>query len=325
MLVAYKNYDYAGVLHNETLYPQDIRNCTKCHDGSTTSRDDRQDGNNWKNAPSRLACGACHDGINFATGKGVTLTDAAKGLTVSAPSRPRRRPAARRLRSARCATADTARPGIDIDSVHLPVTPPNPEQRARRRRRQRQHELGLDRLGPRAGCRPARSWSPTTSRASRATRSKQPVMVFRLLQNGAPTPSTTSHRRGQSGDGTEGDLGQLHGLAERAVRVRGAAGRHQRPRPTSTPRRRGYLRKIWNGTATGTGAGTLTGPDADGFYTVTLTGVTIPDNAVMLTGGMGYSYNATSTQPLTQTNLADYPVTPDGDRAAPGRRTSRAA
>jgi OmcA/MtrC family decaheme c-type cytochrome len=28
----------------------------------------------------------------------------------------------------------------------------------------------------------------------------------------------------------------------------------------------------------------------------------------MLTGGMGYSYNAASTQPLTQTNLPDFPV-----------------
>ena len=42
---------------------------------------------------------------------------------------------------------------------------------------------------------------------------------------------------------------------------------------------------------------------------MTLTGVTIPDNAVMLTGGMGYSYSNTSTQPLTQTNLPDFPVT----------------
>ena len=68
--------------------------------------------------------------------------------------------------------------------------------------------------------------------------------------------------------------------------------------------------------------GTLTGPDGSGFYTVTLTGVTIPDNAVMLTGGMGYSYNATSTQPQTQTNLPDFPVSDAGggadeqDRAA---------
>ena len=58
------------------------------------------------------------------------------------------------------------------------------------------------------------------------------------------------------------------------------------------------------------GAGTLTGPDANGFYTVTLTGVTVPDNAVMLTGGMGYSYSMRSTPPLTQTNLPNYPVTP---------------
>ncbi len=69
----------------------------------------------------------------------------------------------------------------------------------------------------------------------------------------------------------------------------------------------GYLKNIWisNGTATGSGAGTLTGPDANGFYTVTLTGVTIPDTAAMLTGGLGFSYNVTSTLPLTQTNVDD--------------------
>jgi OmcA/MtrC family decaheme c-type cytochrome len=55
----------------------------------------------------------------------------------------------------------------------------------------------------------------------------------------------------------------------------------------------------------------LSGPDANGYYTVTLTGVTIPTNAVMLTGGMGYSYSPSSTLPLTQTNVAGYPV-PDG-------------
>ncbi len=71
-----------------------------------------------------------------------------------------------------------------------------------------------------------------------------------------------------------------------------------------------YLRSLWNGTATGTSAGTLTGPDADGYYTATLTGVTIPASAKMLTGGLGYSYSVITTLPLTQTNLANYPVTP---------------
>src|SRR6185295_4996606 len=83
-LLAKKNYDYGGLVYNETLFPQDIRNCTKCHDGSETSTFRTAQGDNWKNAPSRLACGACHDGIDFATGKGVTIADAMAGL-VSSP------------------------------------------------------------------------------------------------------------------------------------------------------------------------------------------------------------------------------------------------
>jgi OmcA/MtrC family decaheme c-type cytochrome len=69
-----------------------------------------------------------------------------------------------------------------------------------------------------------------------------------------------------------------------------------------------YLRSLWNGAATGATAGTLSGPDADGYYTATITGAVIPDDAVMLTGGLGFSYNVKTTLPLTQTNLDDYPV-----------------
>ncbi len=32
--LAKKNYNYGGVLYNEIKFPQDIRNCTKCHDGT---------------------------------------------------------------------------------------------------------------------------------------------------------------------------------------------------------------------------------------------------------------------------------------------------
>ena len=79
-----KNYNFAGaVLFNETTYPQQIQNCTKCHDGSDTSTAKTKDGDNWKNVPSRKACGACHDGIDFATNKGVNLADAAQGLKTS--------------------------------------------------------------------------------------------------------------------------------------------------------------------------------------------------------------------------------------------------
>ena len=39
---------------NEIIFPQDIRNCTKCHDAETTT-------GTWKTEPSRLACLSCHD------------------------------------------------------------------------------------------------------------------------------------------------------------------------------------------------------------------------------------------------------------------------
>lgn len=69
----------------------------------------------------------------------------------------------------------------------------------------------------------------------------------------------------------------------------------------------GYLKKIWDGTATGTGAGMLTGPDLQGYYTVTLTGVRVPTGAKMLTGGLGYTYSLATAPPLVQTNIPEYP------------------
>jgi OmcA/MtrC family decaheme c-type cytochrome len=46
-------------------FPQDIRNCTKCHDGADAST---SQGDNWKTQPSKEACGSCHDNVNFTTG-----------------------------------------------------------------------------------------------------------------------------------------------------------------------------------------------------------------------------------------------------------------
>jgi OmcA/MtrC family decaheme c-type cytochrome len=46
---------------SNVVFPQDIRNCTKCHTGGTQS--DR-----FETAPARDACGSCHDDVNFASG-----------------------------------------------------------------------------------------------------------------------------------------------------------------------------------------------------------------------------------------------------------------
>ena len=300
-ILAKKKYDYAGVLYNETLFPQDIRNCTKCHDGSDTSTAKTAQGDNWKNEPSRLACGACHDGIDFATGKGVTLADAAKGLTQS--------PGNAHLGGAqgddsRCAGCH---PPSSIDADHLPVTPPNTQSAL--------HVAGGSAntnaawIASNVNRLPAGAIVVTYDIQSVSVNaSHQPVIVFRLLQNGAqhdlndPVTSNPNPATGQR-EIWDNFMGAPSLYFVFAVPEDGITAPADFNGTVN-----GYLRSIWNGTSSGTGKGTLSGPDANGYYTGTLTGVTIPTSAVMLTGGIGYSYNVTSTLPLTQTNVSGYPV-----------------
>jgi len=47
----------------DVAYPQDTRNCTSCHVAGPAQADA------WKTNPSRAACGACHDNVNFDTGE----------------------------------------------------------------------------------------------------------------------------------------------------------------------------------------------------------------------------------------------------------------
>lgn len=46
------------------VFPQDIRNCAKCHAPLASTPDSP----NWFTRPARAACGSCHDDVNFATG-----------------------------------------------------------------------------------------------------------------------------------------------------------------------------------------------------------------------------------------------------------------
>jgi len=74
-----ENYNYANVAFNNKGYSMldgGQRMCSKCHDSTKAAQAE-----NWKARPSRLACGACHDGINWATGAGMTLADKAAGRT----------------------------------------------------------------------------------------------------------------------------------------------------------------------------------------------------------------------------------------------------
>jgi len=51
---------------DEVKFPQPLGNCVACHTGSGVNATPQ--GDNWKNNPNRIACGACHNNINWATG-----------------------------------------------------------------------------------------------------------------------------------------------------------------------------------------------------------------------------------------------------------------
>jgi OmcA/MtrC family decaheme c-type cytochrome len=323
-VLAYKKYNYADVEFNEVEYPQDIRNCNKCHDATNATTPDAK---NWMERPSRLACGACHDGMDFATGQGVTLADAAKGLTVS----PQGHLGGIQPDDARCADchADPTRPDININSVHVPVTPPNPGNAL---------VLGGTNANTNAAwilSNPARKPAGAIVvtydiKSVKLDGSRHPQMVFRMLQDGVPknlndpTNSTPNPATGQR-ELWDNFMGGPSLYFVFAVPQDGFTTPADFNATVS-----GYLRTIWNGSASA--VGNLSPPDGDGYYTGTLTGVTIPTSAVMLTGGMGYSYNVTSTLPLTQTNVGTpgctsgqrgcYPVTAPTANPAPACASS---
>jgi len=67
-------YDFSNI-----VFPQDIRNCTKCHSGDSDDPLATPQGDAWQ-IPSILACGSCHDDVTFsgptASHTGGAQTDA---------------------------------------------------------------------------------------------------------------------------------------------------------------------------------------------------------------------------------------------------------
>lgn len=281
-----KNYNFAGVLLNETRFPTDIRNCTKCHD--TTAPKVAPQGDNYKNVPSRLACGACHDGINWATGKGTTNAGGTGGHIGGA-----------KANDSQCVLCHDA---TTIPVYHVPVTKPNAENALQVQGGNNYTNAAW--IAANTANLPAGAIKVTYDILSvERNANKNPVIKFKMLQNGTTQPFS------DPATATEiwpSFLGSPSVYFVFAVPQDGITAPADFNASAS-----GYIRSLWNGVyPSGTNAaskGTLTGPDASGYYTATL-GAIIPDNAVMLAGGIGYTYSLLSTMPLTQTNLADYPT-----------------
>ncbi len=297
----------------EVTYPQDVRNCVKCHRSTATNPVPLAD--NWKNAPSKRACGACHDDISF----------------VDPP------PNGRRLHTGGAVTADTSctlchaagGPAGDIPSKHIPVSPPNPnniylQPTTGTSNTNAAYVAAAGAVPPGAkvvtyDVKSVSTWSDTAAGVTR------PQIVFKIKLDGAdvvfPDPPSSAPEL------IPNFVGSPSAYFSFAIPQDGKAAPADFNASGSA-----YIRNVWNGTGTcsnaaatttRTGAGTLTGPDASGYYTLQLTCVVIPANATMLTGGIGYTYSLGSVQtdptlnfinnnqPLTQINLPAYPYTPN--------------
>ncbi|MEJ8835884.1 OmcA/MtrC family decaheme c-type cytochrome [Ramlibacter sp. AN1133] len=308
-LLVKKNYNYADVLLNETLYPQDIRNCSKCHD--STAPKVAPQAANFKTVPSRLACGACHDGINWANGQGVTNAANSQAEITGTAAVATGHIGGAQADDTKCALCHDA---TSIEKVyHLAVTPPNPLNALAKTGGNNNTNAAW--IASKVDNLPAGAIKVTYEIASVSRNaSKQPVIVFKMLQNGVAVPFKTFN------PALDPDPVKNRAAQEMWDNFMGSPSAYfvfAVPQDNTTvptdfnATASGYLRSIWNGSipapakAGDASRGTMTGPDSSGNYTVTLTDVTIPDNAVMLTGGIGYTYGLKATMPLTQINLTD--------------------
>jgi len=270
---------------NDVKYPQDQRNCVKCHDGSATAVNKTANGDNWKNVPSRLACGACHDGINFATGGGINLSGSYAGHIGGA-----------KADDSLCTVCHSAN---DIATVyHVAVTPIAP---------------AIVASGVASGYTNAASIAAYTGNlpagASKITfamgnvtvnANRNAVVQFKILKDGAAVVFNTYSPTGKT-EIMDNFIGSP------SVQVAFAVPQDGITAPSDfNYNGAAYLKTLWMGTAPTT-VGTLSAtPDASGYYTATLTGIVIPTTATMVTAGIGYQYSLPASQPLTQTNVSGY-------------------
>jgi OmcA/MtrC family decaheme c-type cytochrome len=300
-----ENVATANLFHGiAATYPRDVRDCGACHANAAQ-------GGQAQTNPSTAACSGCHDYVSFTNSApdtcmilgGVVRGLDGKPLPCNHVGGPQPDTA--------CVSCHGPNGGFSASRYHKPVAPPDP------------NNLWLVPSGGNAntnasfvaagGYVPAGAAVITYDLKSVSTlldttvtpNVKRPQITFKLKNNGTDVVFQTF---------AAGSVTELmpNFVGSPSVYFAFAVPQDGNPTPSDfNASASGYIKKIWDGSATGAGAGTLTGPDANGYYTIVLTGVQIPASATMLTGGVGYTYSLSSTPPLVQTNVAAYPWTPN--------------
>ncbi len=294
----------ANLFHDiVATYPQDIRACDTCHGGAA------QGGQVLSN-PTKIACNGCHDYVSYTDAAPNTCNingNVARG-TDGRPL-PCNHVAGPQPDSA-CADCHGPGKAFVTTRYHKPVVAPDANNA---------WLVPGGNNNTHASFVSAGGYVPTgadvitydlksVEAVADANSIKRPQMTFKLKRNGTDVMFQT-YAPTATPPVTElmpNFVGSPSAYFAFAVPQDGNATPSDFNAAVS-----GYIKKIWDGSATGTGAGTLTGPDAQGYYTLRLTGVRIPDEATLLTGGLGYTYSLASAPPLVQTNLPEYPWVPN--------------
>jgi OmcA/MtrC family decaheme c-type cytochrome len=265
----------------DVTFPQDAGNCAKCHRNVAQA-------DNFKNKPSRRACGACHDDISFLAAAAV-------------PARRKAHIGGPMADDSNCVVchpvnAPKTRIGIGVVDAHFTVAAPDPLATW----------LGGSNANTNAGYIPAAGYAPTgEAKLSYSIKSvsrdanNNPNIVFQFLNGATPVVFNDPTVATEIMDGFVGSPSVYFVFAVPQDGIIAPADFNATAN--------GYIKTIWNGTATGATAGTMSFEATTGYYTITLTGVVVPDNATMLTGGVGYGYSLSASPPLTQTNLPAFP------------------
>jgi OmcA/MtrC family decaheme c-type cytochrome len=289
-------------------YPRDIRDCSTCHANAAQ-------GAQATTNPSTAACTGCHDYVSF-TGAAPSTCMILGGVVRGSDGKPLpcNHVAGPQAETA-CVTCHGPTGGFSAASYHKPVAPPDPANAWLVPVSSGGNVNTNASYVAAGGYVPANATVITYDVKSvdavldtTVTPSvKRPQITFKLESNGADVVFQT-YAPAASPPVTElmpSFVGSPSVYFAFAVPQDGTATPSDFNAAVS-----GYVKAIWNATATGAGAGTLSGPDASGYYTIKLTGVQIPATATLLTGGVGYTYALTATPPLVQTNVAQYPWLP---------------
>ncbi len=287
-------------------YPQDIKNCDTCHSGAA------QGGQALTN-PSTLACKGCHDYVSFAnTAPDVCQVNSGLVRGTDGKPVPCNHVAGPQPESA-CITCHGPTAVFASTRYHRPVAKPDPANL---------WKVGGTNANTNASFVAAGGYIPAGASAitydvksvdtyvdATVTPSvKRPQLTFKLKNNGTDVVFQTYAPLAVP------PVTELmpNFVGSPSAYFAFAVPQDGNPTPSDyNASASGYIKKIWDGTATGTGAGTLTGPDGTGYYTLKLTGVQIPTTATLLTGGLGYTYSLSSAPPLVQTDITDYPWIPN--------------